>query len=215
MKHRPHRSSLALSAASALAGLLFAAGGAQAVPLRHTGLMGRLSLGVGYLGASETLPLLGDVSTSGVSLAFNLAFGGYVVPNLALHASAWGGLAIGPSVSFGGVSSTLGDDAGLQASAFGGGLTYFISPIDLYLSGSIGASVLSVSSTRGSVTTTSSTGVGFGFNLIAGRQWDLTPDVGIGLAAQFGWQTNPHDAGSASYSISTLQFAGLVSLTYH
>lgn len=207
------RNSLAL--ASSLAALLLAAGGAQAVPLRHTGLMGRLSLGVGYLGSSETAPLIGDVSTSGVSLAFNLALGGYVVPNLALHASAWGGLAIGPSVSFGGVSSTLGDDAGLQASAFGVGATYFLSPIDLYLGASVGASVLSLSSTRGSVTTTASTGVGFGFNLIAGRQWDLTPDVGIGLAAQFGWQTNPRDTAVGSYSISTLQVAGLVSLTYH
>jgi hypothetical protein len=37
----------------------------------------------------------------------------------------------------------------------------------------------------------------------------------VALAAQFGWQTNPRDIGASSDSISTLQVAGLVSLTYH
>lgn len=207
-----------LPLAIATVAALFATSEAQAQEAAHTGFMARVGIGVDYLAGSESLGSV-SVSASGFGATLHLALGGYVIPNLAVHATLWGGTAINPSLSVtSGTSTTSGSstDASLTASAFGVGATYVITPIELFLSGSVGASIVRFSSTRGSVSATAETDLGFALNVAAGKQWLVTPNWGVGVMGQLAWQTNP-DSSSAgtSYNFNTFQFGLLFSATYN
>lgn len=191
---------------------------ARANSLDHRGFMARLGLGFGYTVTSETSGST-TVSASGGAGSVNLALGGYVVPNLALHATIWGGTVFNPSVSVSGSGGTVtgtATDASLLASAFGVGVTYFLSPADVYFSASLGAGDLRFERSRGGLTYTAKTGLGLALNLGVGKQWALGPEWGIGVSGQLGWQSNPDNTTSTTdNSLSTLQLGVLFSITYH
>lgn len=171
--------------------------------------MARLALGAGYLSSNESIPL-GDLTISGLALNSNLALGGYIAPNLALHFTFWNGIAIDPNVTLGS-STGVAYNASLVASAFGVGATYFFVPVDFYVSASLGVSVLAVERTTRTTIITARTGLGWALNLALGKQFMVTPNVGLGIGGQLSFQSNPDD----SYTIRTLQVGVLGVFTYH
>jgi len=187
---------------------------AAAQSLIHQGFMARLSLGIGYLSASES-GSAGDLTISGLTGTMNLALGVFVVPNLALHGTVWGGSAINPEVSVGSVSATTANVT-LTAVGLGVGATYFFQPFDVYASASIGASVVEAERVSGLVTVRAQTGTGWGLNLLVGRQFALSPTFGLGGAFQVSYQSNPDRSSSgASYALSTLHASLMGTLSFH
>ena len=96
----------------------------------------------GGFGSASTETELGSETwkMDGVGSDVNIAIGGMVRPNLALHGTLFGWMTTDPEMSIGSVSGTI--DADIIVSAFGGGATYYFMPANAYVSASLGFGTL-------------------------------------------------------------------------
>ena len=69
----------------------------------------------------------------------------------------------------------------LSVFAFGGGLTYYIMPANVYLAGSVGFGQAVFEDYRGAV---DGSDLGLGVNLMVGKEWWVGSDWGLGVAGQ-------------------------------
>lgn len=147
-------------------------------PREHDGFFMRLSLGGGSGNASvEESGVKAELK--GGAADMNLAFGGMVSKNLALHGTMWGWGVQDPDVEI----TSLGTAAAnglLGMSAIGPGVTYYLMPANVYFSGSIGIGSLS-----GSDELDGSTGTGFALDATVGKEWWVGDNWGLGLAGDF------------------------------
>jgi len=139
----------------------------------------RLSAGGG---ASQTT--LGDdaVKLSGTSSNTNFAIGGCILPNLALHATLFGWMILEPEREILGVPIPY--DESILLSAVGIGVTYYIMPVNIYLSPSIGLGMLSDESGGG-------TDNGIALDMTLGKEWWVGGSWGLGVAGSFGYHSVP------------------------
>jgi hypothetical protein len=156
---------------------------ASAVPARagaprtHDGFFLRLSGGFGYAGSSiddagETFKI------SGATGDVNFAIGGMVSPNFAIHGTIMGFAVTDPTLEWENVGSgTFNGDVSLAA--WGGGVTYYIMPANLYLTGSIGVGTVTVD-VDGGPSFDSDTGVVVDLGL--GKEWWVGDSWGLGIA---------------------------------
>jgi hypothetical protein len=139
----------------------------------------RLSGGVG--GASTELEYSGvKTKIEGGTGDINLAIGGVVAKNLALHGTVWGWITQDPDVTVGSQKGQANGD--VNFSAIGIGLTYYFMPVNMYLSGSLGAGYLTVD--NGNVS--GSTDAGPAFELTLGKEWWVGTSWGLGVALSAG-----------------------------
>jgi hypothetical protein len=144
----------------------------------------RLSGGGGT--ATTTFDVFGaDLDISGATGDVNLAIGGMVTRNLALHATLFGWLASDPDISFLGSTETLAADVSING--FGAGLTYYFMPVNIYISGSVGAASMTVESEQ----TSGETDLGPAIDLTVGKEWWVSDSWGIGVAGAFGYHSVP------------------------
>ena len=156
---------------------------------QHVGLMLRLALGAGFtyapfrrdFGTSDELAL------SGGGLVWDIALGGAIRPDLVLEGEFWGIGVVGPNVHNGRGVVTTGDDTLFTAGALGLGLTKWLMPINVYVSAAIGFALaaIEIGSAYGE------TDVGLGLHGMAGKEWWITPNWGIGVAVQLFYMTLP------------------------
>jgi hypothetical protein len=143
-------------------------------------------------GVAETkndgLPL--KFSGSGVEL--DLAIGAVVTENLALHATIFGWLISDPDVE-GGVTGTASGD--VDMTAFGGGITYYFMPVNIYLSGSVGFGSLS-----GGGDISGESDSGLAGMVTAGKEWWVGNSWGLGIAGVFGFLSFPEPDISENWS---------------
>ena len=161
----------------------------------HDGFFLRLSGGLGGANTSlETGPL--DAEISGRSGDFNMAIGGIIGNNLALHGTFFGWATTDPDLDVEGLGSTE-IDGDLSMSGVGGGLTYYFMPANIYLSGSLGAAWLSV---EGDEELEGESDTGIAGELTLGKEWWLGGSWGLGLAGAFGYHTIPDDNINENWS---------------
>ncbi len=144
----------------------------------------RLSAGVGGAG-TELQNVSPTMKFSGSASDMNFAIGGIVTPNLALHATLFGWAATNPEIEIGGASGSVNGD--LSLSALGVGLTYYVMPANLYLSGSIGAGSLQLDLPSGS----GETGTGVVGDFTIGKEWWVSRSWGLGIAGGLGLHSVP------------------------
>lgn len=152
----------------------------------------RLSGGVGS-GETKNEPAGssgGDVKFSGFSGDYNFAIGGIIAENLALHGTIFGWSVSDPDVDFFGNVGSV-NDATLTMAGFGGGITYYIMPANVYLSPSVGFGILSLDD--------SETDPGFAFDATIGKEWWVGGSWGLGLAGTFGYHSIPDDISNANW----------------
>jgi hypothetical protein len=115
-------------------------------------------------------------------LDVNVAVGYAIVPNLAVHATLWGWGLNDPDVhitgAFGGTS--IANHGIFEMIAFGGGATYYVMPINAYVSSSIGVGGFS-----GSDQLDGQSEKGFAVDVTAGKEWWVTDDWGAGAALSY------------------------------
>jgi hypothetical protein len=137
----------------------------------------RLALGAGGANSkNDGLPL----EFSGAGGELDVAIGAVITPNLAIHGTIFGWLIQDPDVDDGMVSGTVSGDASM--SAFGGGVTYYFMPINIYMSGSVGFGIFSAS---GDIDGESDTG--FAGQLTAGKEWWVSNRWGLGVSGVYGF----------------------------
>jgi hypothetical protein len=152
----------------------------------------RLSGGGGFASSSVNVPPGYLFNSSEQELTFdggsgdlNLAIGAVVSPNLAVHGTIWGWFLSNPDVSFGRLSGSISAD--LNLNAFGGGLTYYFMPANIYLSGSIGGGVLSINDNNLS----GESDLGIVVDLTLGKEWWVGDKWALGVALGGGFYSIP------------------------
>jgi hypothetical protein len=203
------------SARLALAALLAAAPALADPPpseTAHAGLMIRAAVGFGYdavRGDDSALEL------SGGSFGSNLAVGWYLVPNLALHATVWSGLAFNPtgtspagraSVSRGNTPSVTGR---------GLGITWVYAPLDAFVSASVGLSTIDLQTTVSDVVVVARADLGVGVDLVVGKQFAVSSGWRFGVGLQGFYHRNNVLSRGAREDVTSGGVTLLGTLTYH
>jgi hypothetical protein len=157
------------------------------------GFLLRLSAGGGS--ASTSLDMMGaSIEMSGFATDVNFAIGAVVSPNFAVHATLFGWLVSDPDVELGGLTAEITGD--LSLSAFGGGVTYYIMPANVYLSGSLGVGSLTLETSFGE----GETDMGPVIDLTVGKEWWVSDGWGIGAAASLGYHSVPEKGINENWS---------------
>jgi len=155
-------------------------------PRTHDGFFLRLSGGGGY-GKTSSEPGGDKVELSGGTGDLNLAIGGMVAPNLALHGTILSWVASDPDVEVRslGSGSINGD---LSVAGLAGGMTYYFMPANIYVSGSVGVGSVSLDLDAGP---SGETDPGVLGDVTLGKEWWVGNSWGLGLAAGFGFHSVP------------------------
>jgi len=178
---------------------------ALAGPRDHAdGFFLRLSGGAGSTGSS-----LSDgtdkLEFSGSGGDLNIAIGGIVAPNLALHGTLYGWSASDPTLEFNGADVT--DISGtLTAAGVGAGLTYWFMPVNMYLSGTVGSGGLELDLNGG---LDGKSDRGLILDLTLGKEWWVGDSWGLGLAGGLIYHSFPDPDISENWSGTsfTLRFS--------
>jgi hypothetical protein len=163
----------------------------------HEGFFLRLQIGPGGSTISRE-----DEKYSGIGLGMGLAIGGSVVPDLALHVDLQTTWMLSPSATINGDDVDFDANIGLQS--LGLGVTYYFMPLDFFLSGSLGIGRLAFETDSGQ---TKETSVGLALDAMAGKEWWVGADWGIGVAAQFLFmrvKDYTDDAGMNAFAVNIL-----------
>ena len=117
-----------------------------------------------------------------------------------------------PNVSLHGDDVSEIDDASLTGIMFGPALTYYFMPANIYLTLALGMSWLTEDTNQADARDTD---VGFGSNLDIGKEWWVSDNWGLGIAARF-WFTHLTDTvGGDDFTYDLLGFAVFFSATYN
>jgi hypothetical protein len=146
----------------------------------HDGFYLRLTLGAGY-GHMKNTYTGTDMAFKGPAGTLGLALGGAVSPNLIVYGELYGMGLNKPTFAVNGHESEM--DGGVSAGGIGAGLAYYVQPINLYFSGTF----LLESFTRkyNKTDTTLDSDSGVGGMLSVGKEWWVSDNWGLGVAAQF------------------------------
>ncbi|MCB9707801.1 MAG: hypothetical protein H6714_03275 [Myxococcales bacterium] len=175
----------------------------------HTGFFLRMNVGPGfsYVEATDS-----DASVSGFGLALNLSIGGAVAKNLIIHGDLYTTTAFDPDVDVdGGIDGQV--DGMMYNSGLGVGLTYYL-PSNFFLT--FGAGLASQSFVYDDDDIESDAEYGIGTRFMFGKEWWVSSDWGIGLAAQVSYAfILPDNSGDDSMKIHALTTSVLFSATYN
>lgn len=180
MRDRMPRSVLFVVALASL-WLLRPAPAAAGAPQEHDQFFMRASAGICAGNARLEGPGY-QVKLQNPGLDVNIAAGYTVIPNLAVHATLWGWGLNDPDTHItsatGGV--TLSNKGILEMIAFGGGATYFVMPVNAYVSSSIGIGAFTGTNEIGG-----QSAHGLAVDVTAGKEWWVNDDWGAGAALSY------------------------------
>jgi len=172
----------------------------------HDGFYLRLQVGPGYLTAHQ-----GDISYAGVGAAMGFALGAIVIPNLALFGTFYFHFADEPDIKANGVTSHVSGSS-LDADSFGAGLAYYVMPVNAYVAAAVAGTSTTLYDQDQNRLTGSNTGVGF--QVMAGKEWWVGREWGLGAAAELtgAWMKDTDDS-AVHWNVFT--FSALFSATYN
>jgi hypothetical protein len=151
----------------------------------HDGFYLRFVLGPGYttMSSGESSSKL---KVNGGGAGFSVAAGGAIAPNVVLFGEIVSNRAMNPDVSVGSGTGTLRDaSAGLIG--VGGGAALYLMPANIYLSGALTLTKLTLDDKDGK--TINETSYGPGLDLTVGKEWWVSANWGLGVAAQLALAT--------------------------
>jgi hypothetical protein len=144
---------------------------------RHVGFYFRTWLGIDYLTLSASDA---DQELSGAGGAAGFAFGGAVAENWILYGEVFDDLASDPELRSGGNTSTA-DGVTAGVFAFGVGMARYFEPANMYVSVTIARSKIRIELDGGPA---AETDFGLGVSAMAGKEWWVSDNWGIGFAVQ-------------------------------
>jgi len=139
----------------------------------------RLSLGIaGGKSSIDNIPTVPptDWEISGTGGDLNIAIGGIVSENLAIHGTVFGWTVTDPDIEVRNVngSITVPVQGDFTFTGVGAGLTYFFMPVNIYMSGSLGLGRLSFEG--------ADSDTGLGLEACAGKEWWVSDRWALGVA---------------------------------
>ena len=188
---------------------------------QHDGFFLRLVPGFGYSQISLSLP--DDMLTEqfkgkdafsfsgGLTLANCIQIGGAVSDNLIIFGESGGVTITNASVK---VFDEEVDDPGDVSILFGGigpGITYYFMPDNIYISVTILAHIANVDVESSKL---AESNIGFGFNFMAGKEWWVGEQWGLGVSLYFRYGSQS-DKDLEDMTISGYSFGALFSVTFN
>jgi hypothetical protein len=151
---------------------------------QHKGFFLSLSVGPNFSGI--TSEVVGDYNLKfkGTGAQFDLKIGGAIKENLILHATLTSNTMSGPEITSGGSSQNTSNNLTLGEAMIGGGITYYIMPSNIFLSGSLGIGNFTL--IDNDKKTSVSTDRGFSMQLKVGKEWWISKRWGLGVALTYG-----------------------------
>jgi hypothetical protein len=170
----------------------------------HDGFFLRLNIGPSV--ANVTRP---DYRWSGLGLDMGVSIGGSIIENLALHADFNTTLLPNPT------ERTMGRkhefNADIVFESMGIGATYYIMPVNIFVTASGGIGVLAFEDDYGD---SKDTGAGLALGGMIGKEWWVGTDWGLGLAGQVRY-IRVRDYLADRERLNGLAFSLLFSATYN
>jgi hypothetical protein len=176
---------------------------------QHDGFFLRMLGGIGYAELVEKDGLDSDIKFSGAASSARFQIGGTVSYNLIIYGEFGGVMQTDPKMEWMGQTATA---TNLSASAFdfGGGVTYYFMPVNVYFSVSLHGSRAELKYNN----IKAESEFGFGFNAMFGKEWWIADDWALG-AAIYGYYSTMKDKGSIGYTINNFSVGVLFSATYN
>jgi hypothetical protein len=151
---------------------------------RHFGFFIRPDLGFGYLSSSESTGSA-DGTISGVAGVAGVSIGGAVAENLILSAHIYDAVSTNPSASLGGTTVNTSNSS-LTMFGIGPELTYYFMPNNVYVSGTLALSRMTMNSNGRDA----STDWGIGSRVSLGKEWWVSSHWGLGLSGHISYAAN-------------------------
>ena len=159
-----------------------------------------LSLSFAPVNANVDDELMGHRYTfTGIGTLLEVRIGGTVAPNLVMSGDLIGMILSKPKVETGGVNS-YNSAFDLTESTFGLGLTYFFMPTNIFVAGTIGLTRYGIASGGGLSTAATKPGVNLRFKV--GKEWWVSSNWGLGVAASVGISSVSNAVGSVTEKLS-------------
>ena len=178
----------------------------------HDGFFLRLHIGGGYAHMGGTDGFNDELAFVGGGGSFGLALGGTVLPNLVLFGNLFGMSLSDPDVEFNGTA--MGSVSGSTTiGGIGPGAAYYFQPVNVYVSGTIAATFFQASDSDGTSQYESDTGIGF--QGMVGKEWWVSQDWGLGIAAEFIAARGMADKADSSIKWAGNMFSLVFSATYN
>jgi hypothetical protein len=181
-------------------------------PNVHDGFYLRLHLGGGYAHMGGTDAAGDELAFVGGGGSFGLAVGATIAPNLIIFGNLFGMALSDPDVEFngaaqGGVSGTT------TIGGIGPGIAYYFQPVNIYISGTVAAMQFNASDSNGN--TQYESNIGYGFQGMVGKEWWVSQDWGIGIAAEILAAGGMKDKDDPTIKWSGTTFSLAFSATYN
>lgn len=183
---------------------------------RHDGFMVRMTLGPAGGGVGVDPPGNSrDVGLGGGGIAASIDVGGSRGDNFALFGRLRIAQLTDPSVWIDDRKVTEADATTVSLGLIGGGFSYYLMPLNMYLGAAAGLSVLGARFERDNDTQTLNGKVGFGMDFEIGKEWWIADDWGLGAALRvsFGTMQGGNDLPDDT-QIGAGFIAALLSATY-
>jgi len=172
----------------------------------HDGFYLRLQAGPAYISARQ-----GNTTYQAAGAAMGFALGAVVLPNLALFGSFFFHFGDQPTIKTGGTSMSIPDST-LQVSSFGAGLAYYVMPINVYVAAAVAGTDAQLTDKNQNRLASSNSGLGF--QVMAGKEWWVGREWGLGAAAELtgAWMKDTDDS---TVSWNAFTYSLLFSATYN
>lgn len=171
----------------------------------HDGFFLRLNLvGIGYTKATAE-ENNDKLEISGISNLIDIGIGGTVYENLIIHGNIFGPIIIQPSLKVydNGILALEGDLKGnVNSIGFGAGVTYYLMPINVFLTGIIGLATMSINDDDGN--TIGETKHGLSLLLAAGKEWFVSDEWGLGFSGSLIFQRLPDKNNDLKFMVMGL-----------
>jgi hypothetical protein len=132
---------------------------------------------------------------SGTGFLFDFKIGGAIKENLILHATIISNTMSGPNITISnGTSTKASDNVNVGEAMFGAGLTYYLVPGNVLLSGSLGIGNFSIMDNTNSENNVS-TQRGFSMQLKVGKEWWISKKWGLGVGLTYGKTSLTNEPG--------------------
>jgi hypothetical protein len=154
---------------------------------------------------------------SGTGFQFDFKIGGVISEeaNLILSFDMMGRAISGPTITQDGASGTTTSDITASDVMYGVGITKYFMPSNIFISATVGVGSFAVGNTNAQAKSQS----GFGFQLKGGKEWWVSDNWGLGVAAGFAY-ISADDQKEPSYpsytaTLSTTKFFVVFNTTFN
>ena len=162
---------------------------------RHKGFFLSMSAGPNFAGITDVSSGNFDYKFTGTGGQFDLKIGGAIKENLILHATLTSNSLPGPIITSYGSTGKANNNLTIGEAMIGGGITYYIMPVNIFLSGSLGIGDFTLVDTKGDINGTTERGVSM--QLKVGKEWWVSRKWGLGVALTYGKTTLTNGTGSS------------------